>query len=280
MLPELHTTLQRLLYERGQINPQEVDIRFEAPTQEHINRQLQPTINLFLFEVQENTELRQNAHQSVRTDGRAERRLPPKRFDLRFMVSALSTEIEDEHLLLWRTLTTLVRYPQIPDEFVPELARPLKLPLVTQICQGEDSQRLLNLWNALGTQPHPALAYTVTVPVELTTTIEAPLVLTRVARYARISGEPASETGRLIGGTVRAQNGETLAGVRVSLEGRASESITNAEGRFVLGNIPAGPITLRVIPPTGNPRSITIASPVPQSAQASERGTLSYEIVL
>jgi hypothetical protein len=290
MLLELHTILQRLLYERGQISPQEVEIRFEAPTQERVDRLLLPTVSIFLFEVQENVELRQNAYQTVRGNGRAERRPPPRRFDLHFMVSALSSEVEDEHQLLWRVLSTLVRYPQIPEELLPETVRLLEIPLVTQLCQGEESQRLLGIWNALGAQPRPALAYTVTVPVELATVIEAPLVFTRVARYQRFSSNPntrlspeeqqAVEIGRKIGGVIRNKSGVALAGVRVSIEGRANESITNAEGRFVLSNVPVGQVNLRILPADGQPRAITIASPTLLSTQVDEADTLPYEIVL
>jgi len=278
MLYKLHTTLQRLLYERGQISPQEVDITFEAPTRERIERLLLPTVNLFLFEIEENAELRQNAYQTVRGNGRAERRQPPKRFDLRYMVSALSSEIEDEYQLLWRVLTTLVRYPQIPEEFLPEEARALEIPLVTKLGQSEESQRLLGVWNALGVQPRAALAYTVTVPVELAIVSEAPLVLTRTARYTRLPpGEQASEARTQIGGVVRNKNGEALAGVRVAIEGRATESVTDASGRFVLGNAPAGQVTLSIIPADGRPQLLTIANPMSRSGQ---EGAPAYEIVL
>lgn len=281
MLLELHTILQRLLYEQGQISPQEVEIRFEAPTRERVDRLLLPTVNLFLFEVSENVELRQNTYQTVRGNGRAERRSVPKRFDLHFMVSALSSEIADEHLLLWRVLTTLVRYPQIPEELLPEEVRLLNIPLVTQLCQSEESGRLLNIWNTLGAEPRPALAYKVTVPVELATVIEAPLVLARVARYTHLtSGEQILEIGRQLGGVVRTQRGELVVGARVSIEGRASESVTNAEGRFILGNVPAGQVNLRITPVHGASRTITIASPVSRPAVAAGERAFSYEIVL
>lgn len=273
MLLELQHILQRLLYERGQISPQEVEIRFEAPTQERIDRLLQPTINLFLFEVTENVRLRQSGYQTLRENGRAERRPIPKRFDLHFMVSALSSEVDDEHLLLWRVLTTLTRYAQLPEELLPEEIRLLAMPLVTQLCQSEESSRLLGVWNALGTQPRPALAYTVTVPVELATVDEAPLVLTRVARYLqRSAGEQISEVGRQIGGVVRTQRGAPVVGARVSIAGRASESVTDSEGRFVLRNVPGGQVSLRITPVAGEPHTVLLAN--------SAAGAHSYGIVV
>lgn len=276
MLLELHDALRRLFYERGQISPQEVAIQFEAPTREHVERLLLPTLNFFLFEVRENTELRQNAYQTRQVNGRAERRAPPRRFDLRYMVSALSSVSEDEHLLLWRALTTLGRYSQIPEELLPVEVSALKIPLVTRLCEGEESQRLLNIWSALGTQPRAALAYVVTVPVDLATIIEAPLVLTRVTRYtSRSVAERVLETGRLIGGVVRASNGEPLAGIRVSLAGRSGESVTNGEGRFVLSNVPAGQVNLSLISPDGQDRRVTIADTEDWPAQAAD-----FEIIL
>jgi hypothetical protein len=276
VLLELHDALRRLLYERGQISPREVAIQFEAPTRERVERLLLPTLNFFLFEVRENTELRQNAYQTRQVNGRAERRAPPRRFDLRYMVSALSSVSEDEHLLLWRSLTTLGRYSQIPEELLPVEVSALKIPLVTRLCEGEESQRLLNIWSALGTQPRAALAYVVTVPVDLATIIEAPLVLTRITRYTSKSfAEQVLETGRLVGGVVRASNGEPLAGIRVSLAGRAGESVTNSEGRFVLSNVPAGQVNLSLISSGGQTRRVTIADTEDRPVQAAD-----FEIIL
>ena len=179
MLLELHNTLQQLLYDRGQINPREVDITFEAPTRERIDKLTRPTINMFLFDLQENIELRQSNFETTRNNGRAERRQAPRRFDLRYMVSVLTTEVEDEHQLLWRVLLTLVRHPQFPAEVLPEELRTLEPALTTQVSRADEGQRLSGVWTALGVPPHPALCYVVTVPVDMNLVIEAPLVLTR-----------------------------------------------------------------------------------------------------
>ncbi len=101
------------------------------------------------------------------------------------MVSALTTEIEDEHELIWRVLLTLVRHPQFPAELLAEELRVLEPPLTTRVSQADESQRLSGVWTALSVPPHPALYYVVTVPVDMNLVIEAPLVLTRTARYTR-----------------------------------------------------------------------------------------------
>lgn len=276
MLAEIQSALQRLLYERGRINPREIDIQFEAPTREQIDKLTRPTISIFLFDLQENTDLRQSAFQTNRTNGRAERRLFPRRFDLRYMVSALTTDIADEHRLLWRTLLTLVRHPQFPPEILePEELRLADPPLTTRVSQTDEGQRLAGLWTALGAPLHPALYYVITAPVDLNVVIEAPLVLTRTARYHLIPHPslvekgvrgvgPAPEIGIQIGGLVRDETGNPLPGVQVTLEGRAGTgSITDTLGHFTLRNVPSGTVQLRIAPADGTAKIVTVAVPPP-----------------
>src|SRR4051794_18141349 len=127
MLPMIHQAVRRLLYERGRIPSFDVDIRFAAPTRAWIDSLTRPTIDFFLLGVQENTDLRQTSFQSTRVNGRAERRLPPRRVDLTYMVSALASETDDEHLLLWRTLVTLMQFPELPTELLPDEVRDYNL---------------------------------------------------------------------------------------------------------------------------------------------------------
>lgn len=281
MLLELHNTLQQLIYERGNISPREVDITFEAPTRERIDKLIRPAINMFLFDLQENTELRQGDFERARNNGRAERRPPLRRFDLRYMVSALTTEIEDEHELIWRALLTLLRHPQFPAELLSEGLRSLEPAPTTKVSQADEGQRLSAVWTALGVPPHPALYYVVTVPVDMNMVIEAPLVLTRTARYKRgHTDEMPPEIGIQIGGVVRSEEGKPLANVRVALEGRAAiESDTNEEGRFVLAGISPGTVKLRVTSASGAQKIVTVEVPEPRP-EGSSNHERPYDIVL
>jgi hypothetical protein len=216
-----------------------------------------------LFDVAENTDLRHTNMQMSRTNGHAVHRMPPRRFDLRYMVSALSTVIEDEHLLLWRTLITLLKYQHFPVDLLPDSLRSLEPPLTTKILKAEEGPRLLDLWSAFDTPPHPALLYVVTVPVDLEIAIESPLVLTRTVRYVRSTAQQeVIEPIHHIGGTVRDRQGIPLAGVRVASEDRVTEeSITNSEGKFVLANLRPGQATLRVLSSSGVPKLVKVEIP-------------------
>jgi len=270
MLPEIHNALQRLIHDQGRISPFEVDVRFEMPTKEWLGRLTRPTVVFFLFDLAENIELRRNDFQQTRGNGRAERRLPPRRIDLHYLVSAVTTDAADEHRLLWRTLETLLRHQQLPDAVLPDALRALDPPLTTRIAPPDAGPRTLDLWNALGAEPRPALSYIVTAPLDLELAIVAPLVLTRTTRYLRSGDSTIVDIGTQIGGVVRGADGALRAGVLVALADSAADgSLSDGDGEFRLARVPSGAVSLRVTPPDGPPRTVTIAVP----------GT-SYDIIL
>jgi hypothetical protein len=262
MLAELHSSLQVLLRERGLLDERDVAIEFESPVKTWVAARTRPTLNLFLFDLQENVELRQTSLETTRANGRGIQRMPPRRFDLRYLVSALTTDPADEHLLLWRTLVTLMKYPVLPPDLLPELIRRHELPVQAKVVRTEEGPRPLDLWTALESPPRPALLYVVTVPVDLEIAIEAPLVFTRTARYASLEAADRPDTFTQIGGVVRDPRGAPVADVRVSVDGRtAPNAVTNAAGEFTLSGVPEGPVTLRVARERSRPKLIKVQVP-------------------
>jgi hypothetical protein len=261
MLPEIHLALQRLLYDYGGIPATEVDVRFEAPTKEWIDTLTRPTIDLFLHYVRENTELRQTAFSTTKVNGRGVRQLPARRVDLHYLVSAITTDLDDEHRLLWRTLATLMRHAYLPPEALPEELRDLDPPLVAQITQPKDGPSPVEVWTALGAPPRPSLEYVLTAPLDLEVAFEVPLVLTGTTRYRAVSPEVVVDTRRRIGGIVRGPDGAPLEGVTVALAGSTLASVTGPAGEFTLHRVPGGPVVLRVAEPGG--RTATARFDVP-----------------
>jgi hypothetical protein len=254
MLPELHNTLRTLLYDYGRIDPADVDIKFSAPKREEIDRLLQPAIFMFLFDLVENLELRRNAAFRVTTEnGQATRRPPARRIDLYYLVTAISSEVDDEHRLLWRALSTLMNHPEIPQELLPEAYRDLDYPLAARVAQPNQTLNLLDIWSALNVEPHPAFVYVTTVPLDIDLEIRAPLVLTRSARYYNArEGAQAHFQGLQIGGVVRDAEGRPVEGATVSVVGRAREAqITDQNGQYQLRNLQPGPLEILVVHPDG-----------------------------
>jgi hypothetical protein len=267
MLPEIHAALRTLLYERGRIDPAEVDIRFEAPTRELQERLTRPTLSLFLLGVTENTDLRQNAPPPRRVNGHSERRLAPLRIDLSYLVSALTVDIEDEQRLLWRALETLMRHPRLPEELLPEALRDLDPPLTARVAQPEQRVAAFEVWGQLDAQPRASFAYTLAVPLDLEIAISAPLVLTRTVRYLRAGDDMPNVVRHHIGGVVRDKTGAPVPDATVTLDGSAQVTQTDARGEFRLADVPEGAVKLRV---TANGRERTVELDVPGAGYVVE----------
>jgi len=269
MLSDGHQALGQLLYRKGFI-PEEVDVRYEAPTKQWVDSLTRPTISFFMFDIQENKEKRETNLQTVRGNGRAERRMPPRRIDLFYSVTAFATEVADEHELLWRVLATLTKYQQFPDDVLSDSLRHVDPPIMARLGEKEDSERLPELWSSLGVPQHPALCYILTVPMDLDISIQAPLVLTRTARYREPLTGTTYETAIQIGGVVRGRAGNPLAGFTVRRGESASEgSTTDPNGEFRLRGVPRGRTRLDVLKQGKLQKQVEITVPAE-----------SYEIVL
>ncbi len=264
MLTDLHNAIRSLLFDQGNIPALEVDVRFEAPTRDWIGSLTRPTISVFLYDVQENLELRYTNFQTRREGSRSFTKADPRLFDFRFMVSVLSSEIADEHAILYRLLYTLLKYVELPSDLLPQALVNAPIGVLCRVDQpSETSSRLTDIWSALEVPPRPALAYVVTLPVDTEETFEAPLVLTRTARYrSTLSGLGGlEELGFHIGGTVRDASGASVPGVGVVLEGTAQAVITDAEGRFVFTSVRRGTMRLQVSIGAGKPSAFEFEVP-------------------
>lgn len=272
MLADVNSAIARLLHAHAGFDPDEVEISFRQPTNQWAESRVLPTLNCFLFAVEEFTDLRNNALQSAPPqNGRVAQRMPPRRYNLRYQVSAWSSEPDDEGLIFWRALATLTRYNPLPEQLLSAEARAPGLPFHTRVGRPEDGPSLTELWSALTLPPRPALFYTVVAPLDLGITLDAPLVLGASLRVRR--GSPAQEAAAeaidpagavldretmLVGGVVRDPAGELVAGAVVALAGSAEESVTDTLGRYTLRIRRSGPAMVTVSRGAAKPQVRTL----------------------
>jgi hypothetical protein len=154
----------------------------------------QKGVDLFLYDVRENRDLRSNEWLEERREGQAFRRRAPVRVDCSYLITAWAGDIRSEHLLLSQVMLALLRYPTIPLAFLQGELAGADLPPPTSVLQPGHLQSLGEFWQALGGEPRAALNYTVTVAVDPFAAIEAPPVVDSVAGIREGAEPPA---GRL-----------------------------------------------------------------------------------
>ncbi|MFT3721516.1 DUF4255 domain-containing protein [Pseudorhodoferax sp.] len=164
----------------------QVRVSFAAPDDQFPPQSVTlPAIDLFLYDVRENLELRSNEVLTQRgPDGRARLVPPPVRVDFSYLVTAWPSESvadpsEDEHRLLGAVMRTLLRHRAIPAALLEGELAGQELPLPVSSLQPGRLQSLGEFWQALGGTPKVALHYTVTVAVP-EDAVPAPLVLDKV----------------------------------------------------------------------------------------------------
>lgn len=279
MIAELDGALQKLLKERVPLDSKEVDISFDMPAKEWSVGLSRPTVNLYLFDIRENLDLRESDWLVERSNGDAVKRLTPRRIDLSYLITAWTTEVEDEHRLLWYVMASMFRYPQIPDEYLEgPLARQV-VPLRLQVAQPDGVlKNPADFWSALENRLKPGVTLTVTVPLDLGVEIKVPLVLTKRARVASTTEPPrkpveAATAGKAspaaqippdeviqIAGRVRVK-GSPIEGAQVLLKERGLTIATDTAGQFIFPRIGTGRYTLVVTVPGKAPKQRVITVP-------------------
>lgn len=266
LLGQLQQSLRELVYAQGRLHPGEVDVRFEMPIKEWVDSLTRPTVSIYLFDLRENLDMRVNGAVTppVREGGRAVVRTPLRRFELLFMISVITTRVDDEYAILWRLLNTLLRFPTLPGSVLHGALAELDPPPALKVGRMIEGPSPLSIWSALEMPPRPSLLVAVTLPTDRDDLFEVPLVLSRDLHVLR--PDPEREAGGLglapagnvlvqrstrIGGVLRTHSGQPLANAIIQIEGRPLAITTNEEGHFTINGVQPGALAVTVTTPDG-----------------------------
>jgi hypothetical protein len=181
MIDDLDRSLENLL--KRELPPElvsQVTISFATPDGQFPPPSVSlPAIDLFLYDVRENRELRDGEWRFERqSDGTAVRKGSPVRVDCSYLITAWpssgsTTPAQDEHRLLGEVMKALLRYAALPADVLAGSLSGQQPPLPASSLQPGRLQSMSELWQALGGKPRATLNYIVTLGVDLGLTAEA-----------------------------------------------------------------------------------------------------------
>jgi hypothetical protein len=173
MIDDLDRTVEELL--RRELAPalvEQIAISFAAPDADFPPAAVTlPAIDLFLYDIRENLELRDRQWIiEHKDDGTAIRKRAPVRIDCSYLITAWSSDSSptralDEHRLLSQVMKVLLRHPQLPEVLLQGSLKGQEPPLPSSTLQPGRLQSMAEFWQALGGKPKAALNYTVTIGV-------------------------------------------------------------------------------------------------------------------
>jgi len=196
VIDDLDRTIEALLRHELPAGLADMTITFVTPDDQFPPQSVTlPALDLFLYDVRENRDLRSTEWLlDRRDDGTAAKEPPPARVECSYLVTAWASEAtptpaEDEHRLLGEAIRALLRHPRIPAELLQGELAGQEAPLPASALQPGHLQSMGEFWQALGGRPRAAFSYSVTVGVSVTEPVETgPLVREKVVRLRQRDG--------------------------------------------------------------------------------------------
>jgi hypothetical protein len=184
VIDDLDDTLAALLLdELPQDVARQLEVSFAAPDDRFPHAALKlPAIDLFLYDVRENLELRSNdVYLDRHADGSVTRSRAPPRVDFSYLITAWpgsghDSVVKDEHTLLGHVMRVLLRHRTLPDKVLRGSLKGQMPALPVSSLQPGRLQSLGEFWQALGGKPKAALNYQVTLAVDVWTAEPVTLV--------------------------------------------------------------------------------------------------------
>jgi hypothetical protein len=182
------------------------EVSFITPDKNFETALVNSTVNLFLYDVKENRELRDPTPIVEKVGNTFVRRQAPVRVDCSYIVTAWSKltnqqKVAEEHRLLAQALLWLTRFPVIPPVYLQGRLTSQIYPPQMWVAQIDPNKNAGEFWDALAIPPRPAFYVTVTIAMDLGLADSGPLVTTRLTGVTP-GDQATAETMIQIGGQV------------------------------------------------------------------------------
>jgi hypothetical protein len=263
MFNDLDDSIKQLLITRVPLDSAEVGMSFEVPNREWAASQTKPSVNIYLYDIRENHELRSFEWNEDRKENISTKKKGPTRVDLSYLITVWSKHVADEHRLLGRIASALMLFPLLPEDILQGAIKELEYPIHASAGQPDGILKSpADFWTTMENQIKPSINYVVTIPMDLSVNITSPLVLTKVLDVKDKNGG-AMEEMLQIGGTVYSK-GKTDVGVPNALLLIKELNVTttsDVNGKYKLSKIGRGNYTFRVSAPKKAVKEIAVVVP-------------------
>ncbi len=245
MFSWIDETLEAFLRASVPLSAVDIDVSFVPPEEDWSAKLTRPTVNLHLWDVRRSVTRAVTGVEHFERNGVAMRRLALPRAELRYVLTAWTSDPGDERALLGATFVALLAASEVPAPFLAEPLRELPSPTINVARTGDVETKLIKDGMKLGLQ----LTVTAVVDTGAGTPLAAPV--TGIDLGVRDTRTGASDaTVRRIAGEVA---DPALVGAHVtSPHGSAT---VNEYGRFLVRAVPGDEIVVH------GPTPVTVVAP-------------------
>jgi Pvc16 N-terminal domain len=167
VIHEIDEALETLML-RDAVAGAGVEVVFDAPNKEWASRRNTPTVDLYLYDIREDTRKRSIGVYQDRDETGVLRATmePPRFFRLSYLATAWTQRPEDEHRLLSAMLSAFMRHKVIPSEMLSGSLVSVGIPVLIEVAKPPPENRQISeVWTALGGELKASLDLMVTAPM-------------------------------------------------------------------------------------------------------------------
>jgi hypothetical protein len=247
-ISETDETIRELLIIYGKIDPLEIDISFDRPDKEWVSGVSKPTVNVYLYNIEENTELKNTNARIARrgANNTAILSKPEVRIDLSYNVTVFASEISDEHRLLSRVIWTLMKYPLLP----PDVLQGTMVGQTIQASTAHPEQTKVkpsDYWSVIDNDLRASVDYKLIARLDLEDEITTGLTLGSRCTFGATNGakDKFESNPMTIAGRIHSLDDIDMgvANAEIKVLERALDTTSNHGGLYVLRGLQTGTYT-------------------------------------
>lgn len=166
---DLVDNLIRRDIEEGVTDGSGAEVSFDPPSKDWSTRRSVPTVNVYLYDIREETNRRVSGIVEDRDQSGVvvRRRMPIRHFRLSYLITAWTNRPEDEHRLLSSILVQLLKREFFSPEEAGGPFAQMHLPIMVQVGKPHSDERQVpEIWSSLGRELKPSLDLRITIPID------------------------------------------------------------------------------------------------------------------
>lgn len=226
MLELIDESIEAFLRARVPLGATEVDVSFEAPDRTWSAKLVRPTINLFLWDIRRSASRSRTGLEEFERDGKQIRRLALPVIEMRYLITAWTSDHGDERALLAGVMSTLLAHSHLPSDFLPETFDDLRAPALLMARAGEDA---VDVFRALEGQLKPSISMVVVSEVDTRLGVPVGPDVTSIGLSITDPDTGATSNARRVAGEALVEGA-----IGAVVSGPRDATTVNSAGRFLI----------------------------------------------
>lgn len=239
MLDLIDESLEAFFRAHVPLGATDVDVSFEAPDRDWSAKLVRPTVNLFLWDIRRSAGRSRTGVEEYERGGTTYRRLALPVVELRYLITAWTSDHGDERALLAGMMRALLATSHIPSEFLAAELTELRQPTLLMARAGEQH---VDVFRALEGQLKPSISMIVVADID--TDLGRPVgpEVTSIDLSVHDADGVTSRPPRRVAG-------EAPDAIGARVHGPNGAATVNAAGRFLVQAAPGDELVLQTDPP-------------------------------